>query len=399
MNCCYATLLSSDSYLPGVELLVASMKLVNSTYPLVVLVTEDLSDVVLNRLAELKLQTIKVSKVLTPDIIMQHNKSLDPRMAETWKFCLTKFAVWTLEQFDKVIMCDCDILFMKNCDHCFVMPEMTAALDGEYFGLWPKFPHFNTGFFVVKPNRTVYENLIKFANAIDPSKIIDGYGRKYVLADQEILNLYYKDWVNHPECRLSKYYNVFAPHIAKAAEADIKANAYFIHFVGSKPWLTNPNVPNYKSEVVSLYFYEVAYAVLKIFQDNADFSRDLCIRKLPEVLGMVAYEIYNDFTAAKAAYSEALTNKAVSVPEATAKNNIASFDKLIKAESYIELLKPIVLKMYNELAAEAKADVNAYLVQLGFTDYGHNFNSYQTVNQLFSVYDMWEKIKATLYKS
>ena len=41
---------------------------------------------------------------------------------------------------------------MKNLDHLFDKPHLTAAIDGEYFNLWPDWVHFNGGCMVIEPS-------------------------------------------------------------------------------------------------------------------------------------------------------------------------------------------------------------------------------------------------------
>jgi len=75
-----------------------------------------------------------------------------PGTATVWHDCWTKFHIFNLIQFDKIIFLDADLLILKNLDHLFDKPHMTAALDGEYFGLWEGWPHFNSGCMVIEPS-------------------------------------------------------------------------------------------------------------------------------------------------------------------------------------------------------------------------------------------------------
>lgn len=235
-NYAYITLLSNDNYVPGVVLLKATLDAVNTKYPLIVLLPNKLSDASMDVLNKLGVETRVIDKIYMPEQIYEHNKQTNPRQAEIWKDTLSKFVTWTFEEFDKIILIDCDVLILRNLDDLFEKPHLTAALDGEYFNLWPTFPHFNTGLVVIKPNKEDFNAFLKFAEDLDPATVKDDNGQPYPIADQELLNLYYKDWVNKPELHLNKYYDIFAPHMFASHFDDVIENAYFVHFTGIKPW-------------------------------------------------------------------------------------------------------------------------------------------------------------------
>lgn len=92
-------------------------------------------------------------------------------------------------EYDKVIFCDADLMFLKNCDHCFEMPHMTAALDGEYMNLWPTLPHFNSGFMVIEPGKDSSNSIMEFVKTHD----IKSIPHDQVIADQDVLNTYFAD--------------------------------------------------------------------------------------------------------------------------------------------------------------------------------------------------------------
>ena len=245
----YVTLLSNDSYVYGVTLLVESMKQVDTKYPLCVMVTEKVSVPTIKILDELGVNHVNVTSIPTPDYIFEHNMSIEPEISVIWKECLTKYHVFDMTEYDKVVFLDADLYIMKNLDHLFELPHMTAAQDGEYFGLWQGWPHFNSGCVVIEPSHQLFLDLLNFAADMKLDEMPD-----YVIADQEILNFYYKDWPNQKELHLSKYYNIFGPYIDESQNEDIKENCYFIHYVGRKPWtfwLRNPN------ETYSEYWYTI----------------------------------------------------------------------------------------------------------------------------------------------
>ena len=249
-NYSYVTLLTNDSYSYGIILLTESLKKVKAKYPLHVLVTPNVSKAILKLLDQLDL-TYEITDIIpTPDVLYERNKKIQSTFSSTWKYCWTKFKIFNLTQFSKIVFLDADIMINKNIDHLFTKRHMTAALDGEYFNIWPGNDHFNSGCLIIEPNEEEYNKILDFANNLD----IDSLPQQ-VVADQEILNLYYKDWPEKKELHLDKYYNIFAPYTQEDQIEELKEKSYFIHFIGRKPWvfwIKNPK------EVYSEYFYEIA---------------------------------------------------------------------------------------------------------------------------------------------
>ena len=228
----YITLLSDDSYIYGVILLQESLRRVKSKYPLKVLVTSNVTPPIINMLEQLKLEYEIIEPVQYKHII-EYNKKANPLMTNVWALCLSKLKIFEMTEMDKWIFLDADIMIMKNIDHLFEYPHLTSALDGEYFNLWPDWDHFNSGILVIEPNKEEYNNLIDF---IINDALNETWKEGECIADQEILNHYYSDWINKPELHLNKYYDIFAPYIGEDQINDIDENCYFIHFVGRKPW-------------------------------------------------------------------------------------------------------------------------------------------------------------------
>ena len=264
----YVSLLTNDTYAYGIVLLVESMEKVKTKYPLHVLVTKDVSAPTLELLNQLKVTYDVVDIIETPEDIYEHNLAYNAATATTWKNCWTKFRIFDLTQFEKIVFLDADILVLKNLDHLFNKPHMTAALDGEYFGLWQGWPHFNSGCLVIEPSHELFEDILNYGRSLKVEELPD-----YIFADQEVLNFYYKDWPEQQYLHLNKYYNIFAPYVQSNQLKDLIANTYFIHYVGRKPWtfwIKNPN------ETYDEYFYTQGktYVQQRIAKFNWDKIRD-----------------------------------------------------------------------------------------------------------------------------
>lgn len=279
-NYSYVTYLTDDTYTFGIVLLVASMQKVNTKYPLHVLVTEEVSAPCIEMLDQLGVSHEIVEVIPMSDCIADYNKTLSEKLSVVWKNCWTQFKIFDLTQFDKIIFLDADVMLLKNLDHLFELPHMTAALDGEYFNIWAGLPHFNTGCMIIEPSHEEFEKILDFADGFTPEK----HYREEPIANQEILNNYFKDWPQKTELHLDKYYNVFVPYIEEKDIEDIDNNAYLLHFIGRKPWsfwIFEDNAERLPNEK----YYEQAKEIIE--EKNNDFD----LKKIQEKVTVTVYGI------------------------------------------------------------------------------------------------------------
>lgn len=271
----YVTLLTNDSYVYGVILLAESLKQVKAKYPLHVLIIDEVSAPTIEILNQLDVTYEKVEVIPTPERIYEHNLEYNKGIAATWRNCWTKFKIFSLTQFDKIVFLDADIMICQNIDKLFKMTKGTAALDGEYFGLWQDWPHFNAGCMVIEPSEEEYNKILNFANNLEDLP-------DYIVADQEILNLYYKDWPKQKHLHLDKYYNVFAPYILEQHVEDLKKNVKFIHYVGRKPWQFWMRSPN---DIYTEDFYIMGKEIVEKRVNELDW------KKIREKITLTVYGI------------------------------------------------------------------------------------------------------------
>ena len=265
-NYSYISLLTNDNYIYGIILLAESLKQVKSKYPLKVLITKDVSKASQEILKQLNISYKLIDIIPMPTKLYEENREINKEFTHTWKNCFTKFKIFDLTEYKKIIFLDSDILILKNIDHLFNCSHMTACIDGEYFNIWPEYLHFNAGCLVIEPSHKLYLNLLEYIDKIDHKK----YGRQEVIADQEILNFYFKDWPNKQQLHLNKYYNIFAPYIQEEQVEDIEKNAYFIHFIGRKPWKYFIKSTN---ETYSEYFYTKARELIGSVGRNLQWDK------------------------------------------------------------------------------------------------------------------------------
>ena len=245
----YITLLSDDSYIYGVILLSESLKEVKSQYPLEVLVTPNVSNSILNILEQLKLKYNKID-IIRRDDITNYNATVNIHL-----------------------------------DHLFKCPHMTSALDGEYFNIWPDNPHLNAGILIIEPNEKEYQDLLNFTLNYS----LNNWNKNQCIADQEILNLYYSNWINQEELHLNKYYDIFPPYIQEEQIEDIEKNCYFLHYIGRKPWRSFHKPVD---ETYTEKFYKDAFNLIQEKVNTLNWKEAISKLKLT-VYGICKDEISN----------------------------------------------------------------------------------------------------------
>jgi len=113
VNGAYVALLTRDSYLPGVVLLHRSMQRVNSRYPLLVMFTPSLP--------RASVEVMKALGILTQEIpyLLPREKVsiIAERFADTW----TKLRTFEMDQYERVVMIDADMMLLQNMDELFEM--------------------------------------------------------------------------------------------------------------------------------------------------------------------------------------------------------------------------------------------------------------------------------------
>jgi glycogenin glucosyltransferase len=148
-------------------------------YPIVVLVTPQVSEATKIRLQSICNQTITVEPIICPYKNTEHEAS--------WTNSeLTKLHVWNLLQFEKVVYLDADTLVIENIDELFEIQSSFAASPD----IFPP-DKFNAGVLVIQPNASVFHEMISLVGVLSSH---DG-------GDTGFLNSYFSNWY------------VFIPHL------------------------------------------------------------------------------------------------------------------------------------------------------------------------------------------
>ncbi|KAL5218910.1 hypothetical protein ABZP36_019594 [Zizania latifolia] len=209
----YATVLhSSDTYLCGAIVLAQSIRRAGSTRDLVLLHDHTVSKPALRALAAAGWSPRKMKRIR------------NPRAARgTYnEYNYSKFRLWQLTEYDRVVFVDADILVLRDLDVLFRFPQLTAVgNDGSLF---------NSGIMVIEPSQCTFESLIRKRRTI----------RSYNGGDQGFLNEVFVWWHRLPR-RVNYLKNFWANTTAERAlkERLFRADppeVWSIHYLGLKPW-------------------------------------------------------------------------------------------------------------------------------------------------------------------
>uniref|UniRef100_A0A0D9VH26 Hexosyltransferase n=1 Tax=Leersia perrieri TaxID=77586 RepID=A0A0D9VH26_9ORYZ len=138
----------------------------------------------------------------------------------------SKFWLWSLTDYDRVVFLDADLLVSLPMDHLFAMPELSAA--GNHGSL------FNSGVMVLEPCAATLRLLMGHVADID----------SYNGGDQGYLNEVFSWWHRLPSrANFMKHFweeDGRGRELAAARRAAIASDdppvALAVHFVGMKPW-------------------------------------------------------------------------------------------------------------------------------------------------------------------
>lgn len=158
----FVTLVSSQDYILGALVLNKSLQGVNSKYPLVVVLTEDLATQ--SNLNLFSKENIIVETVSTLTYGEATAKEIERRK---WPIKVlntaSKFHIFNLKKYEKLVYIDCDTMFLKNSDELFDYPDGSMMyIKGEEWGM--------TGCIVFCPknhNYELYLKLLDFQTRVD----------------------------------------------------------------------------------------------------------------------------------------------------------------------------------------------------------------------------------------
>ncbi|KAJ7597161.1 nucleotide-diphospho-sugar transferase [Mycena floridula] len=253
----YVTLLTKESYAPGVMVLHHSLQKVGSAYPLVVMVTPALSSDARELLKKRGI-TMHEVETLKPQEGRHTLNAGDIRFEDTW----TKLRVFGLE-YERVVFLDADMLVMKNMDelmtldlpHDKIAAAHVCACNPAKYSHYPAdwipencahtavksptalppvasestprpYSQLNSGTLVLNPSAELSAAIVHFLMTTDQL-------HKFSFPDQDLLTAFFKDkWIP-----LSWYYNALKTlrvvHPDEWSDDQVRCLHYILP---EKPW-------------------------------------------------------------------------------------------------------------------------------------------------------------------
>ncbi|GFY91243.1 plant glycogenin-like starch initiation protein 1 [Actinidia rufa] len=234
----YATILhSAHVYVCGAIVAAQSIRMAGSTHDLVILVDETISEYHRSGLeaAGWKIRTIQRIR----------NPKAEKDAYNEWNY--SKFRLWQLTDYDKIIFIDADLLILRNIDFLFSMPEISATGNNGTL--------FNSGVMVIEPSNCTFQLLMDKINEFESYNGGDqGYLNEIFTWWHRIpkhINFLKNFWVGDDEAVREKKTRLFG------AEPPL---LYVLHYLGLKPWLCFRDYDcNWNADIFQEFASDVAH--------------------------------------------------------------------------------------------------------------------------------------------
>jgi len=212
-------------YYKGLCALIKSIKKVNLAFPFFVMIPKNSEN-------SFKLAVQKLGyPIIECDPIEIPRQAQDANKVENWNQTFFKLNIAQLTQFEKVVYIDADMLVLKNLDHLFSYPSISATTGGK--AAHPEWIEFNSGLMVIEPSLTLFRNLVSnIDKAIARKTALNlGYG------DQDVFNQCYPNWNNEPDHHLGETYNAiycFLDAFMQQQHYRNLSQIHVLHYIGIK---------------------------------------------------------------------------------------------------------------------------------------------------------------------
>lgn len=262
----WVLLLTNDSYIDGIVTTIKTLQHTETKYPISVIVTKDVCWQNINILLGLKSNIFIVDKIKPKNVEEINIDQLTSLDQKGFHSALSKFYIYNLIEFSKIVYLDSDIWVLQNIDDLFNYPHGSALRD-----VYGTLSVFCSGLLVVEPNKTIYNDLLQYF-----------YKRPFsegLIHDHAILQEFFSDyWYTHPECEIPINYNLWTTYYESSEKPyddyyynQIDVKSY--HMIDKKPWTKNiqyfldmyPNCSCYVS--LCLRYIEVVNYCVKQVKD------------------------------------------------------------------------------------------------------------------------------------
>lgn len=195
---------SSEDYVCGAIALAQSILQTNTTKDLVLLADHTICH---HSILGLQAAGWKIKRI---DRIRSPNAKIDAY--NKWNY--SKLRIWQLIEYDKLIFIDSDFVVLRNIDHFFDYPQLSAAPNDKWL--------FNSGIMLLEPSKCFFDYLMSKRYTL----------KSYNGGDQGYLNEVLTWW--H---RLTLKLNFMKFFDKEGGERLVPEDRYTVHFLGTKPWL------------------------------------------------------------------------------------------------------------------------------------------------------------------
>lgn len=234
----YATVLhSSEAYVCGAITLAQSLRQSGTNRDLIILLDKSISEPKRAALAKAGWKIRFIKRIRNPKA-EKHSYN---------EYNYSKFRLWLLTDYDKIIFIDADIIVLRNLDILFQFPQMTAV--GNDFSL------FNSGIMVLEPSNCTFRIFMDHRDDIV----------SYNGGDQGFLNELFVWWHRLPR-RVNFLKNFWENSTTNeigyknALFGADPPKVYAIHYLGWKPWLCYRDYDcNWDTEESFVYASDVAH--------------------------------------------------------------------------------------------------------------------------------------------
>jgi glycogenin glucosyltransferase len=231
----YLTVLTTDDYAVGVLALSESLRATAPRYPFVVVLTRLVSPKCEQALHAAGFATLRIDEHL------ERATSSNGAVAH-WNNTFSKLLMFELVQYEKFVYLDADMMVLRNLDHLFERPHLSAAVPDKLMPGHESWVQLCSAVMVIEPQRGLASAIMRHVPAVE---------RKMAsFSDQDLLHEHFPDWPSHPELELKQGYGIFAGSLDRYVKqfgynlnlsAPDERTIAVVHFVGSrKPWKWNP---------------------------------------------------------------------------------------------------------------------------------------------------------------
>ncbi|GAB2246467.1 hypothetical protein Droror1_Dr00001960 [Drosera rotundifolia] len=204
----YATMLhSSEHYVCGAIALAQSLLRTNTTKDLVLLADPTISAKSIRGLSAAGWKIKRIQRIRSP-----HAKE---DAYNEWNY--SKFRVWQLTEYSKIIFIDSDFIVLRNIDNFFRYPQLSAAPNHMWI--------FNSGILVIEPSNCTFKHLMSKRYTL----------RSYNGGDQGYLNEVFTWW--HRMTMKLNYLKVYDYNDGEGPRREVPDDQYAVHYLGVKPWV------------------------------------------------------------------------------------------------------------------------------------------------------------------